>query len=81
MEDLNWLVDLASDCLAFGKKHGLQHVELGAIEVINAVENDFRSKFKILPRPTSSAISKTCALPRLTSNIVPFPLKFVNPPE
>lgn len=75
MEDLDWLADLASDCVAFGEKHGLAHIEDGAQALIDALERDFELRFSILPRVAHDTLTFVGENRLLGSNVLPFPIR------
>lgn len=77
MENLDWLADLAGDCLAFGEKHGLKHVELGAQAIGDALEKDLGLHFKLPLKPNSCLIRDVCVSSANTSNVLLFPMRGV----
>lgn len=75
MEELNWLADLASDCVAFGEEHGLEHIEEGAQALIDALERDFGLRFSMLPRVGRNNGTFANENLLLGSNVLLFPIR------
>jgi hypothetical protein len=72
MDNLDWLAELASDCLAYGEEHGLPNFVAGAHALVDALESDLGKRAVLATKPELVERPRPIFNEPSASNIVQF---------